>query len=131
MHDSPKQMEKQDVSVLLVDGREDFAQTVEGFLGRQQGLEVLRVLYPGEDPLAQAVARRNCVVLVDLETPGLDSLALIRRLRLVLPDLGIVALSLSTDNAHYQAATRAGADALVYKARLVQDLMPAIRKARR
>ena len=129
MHGIPRQ--EQEFSVLVVDGREGFTQTVESFLQRQHALEILSMLGPGEDPLDHAERLRPSVVLVDMETPGLDSLALIRQLRLALPDLGIVALSLSEDSAHCQAASQAGADALVFKAHLVQDLMPAIRRARR
>jgi DNA-binding NarL/FixJ family response regulator len=115
--------------VLLVNGREDFTRAFKGFLQRQPGLEILKVLGSDEDTQVQVTNLHPSVVLVDLEAPGLDALAVIGRLREALPDLGIVALSLSDDDAHRQAALQAGADALVHKPQLVRDMMPAIRRA--
>jgi DNA-binding NarL/FixJ family response regulator len=46
----------------------------------------------------------------------------------VLPDVGIVALTLLEGDAYRQAALAAGADDLVAKAELVTDLLPAIRR---
>lgn len=131
MENSVRKTQKQPTGVLLMDGRADFAQAVEGFLLRQPELKILGVLHPREDPKGRVESLHPTVVLIDLDAPGLDSLQIIGRLREVLPRVGIVAMSLSEDNAHRQAALDAGADVLVYKAHLVQDLMPAIQQARR
>jgi DNA-binding NarL/FixJ family response regulator len=65
------------------------------------------------------------VILVGLDRPGLE---IIRRLRSMLSDAGIIVLSLLEGNAYRQAVIAAGADDLVRKAELVTDLLPAIRR---
>ena len=65
------------------------------------------------------------MILIGLDMPGLET---IRRLRNILPDVGIIALSLLKDNAYRQAALAAGVDDLVRKAELITDLLPAIRR---
>jgi DNA-binding NarL/FixJ family response regulator len=66
------------------------------------------------------------VILIGLDGPGLTGLETISRLRNMLPDVGIITLTLLEDNAFRQAAMAAGADHLVRKAELVTDLLPAI-----
>jgi CheY-like chemotaxis protein len=68
------------------------------------------------------------VILIGLDMPGLEILP---RLRNMLPDAGIIALTLLNDNAYRQAALAAGADDVVRKAELTTELLPAIRRVTR
>jgi DNA-binding NarL/FixJ family response regulator len=65
------------------------------------------------------------VILIGLERPGLGT---IRRLWKVLPAVGIIALTLLEGDAYRQAVMAAGADDVVPKAKLITDLLPAIRR---
>jgi len=94
-------------------------------LQRQYELTVVGVIGGGEEVLAQAQDLGPQVILIDLDTPGLETIS---RLRNVLPGVGIVALTLLEGNAYRQTAMAAGADDLVHKAELVTDLVPAIRR---
>jgi len=67
------------------------------------------------------------VILIGLDTPGPTGLETIPRLRKVLPNVGIIALTLLEGNAYRQAALAAGAGDVVRKAELTTDLLPAIR----
>ena len=82
----------------------------------------------GEEALAQAQDLGPQVILIGLDMPGLTGLETIRRLRNMLPDVGIIALTLLEGNAYWQAAMAAGADDLVPKAELTTELLPAIRR---
>jgi len=60
--------------------------------------------------------------------PGLSGLETIPRLRAMLPEVSIIALTLLDAKVYRQAALAAGADDFVPKANLSTDLLPAIRR---
>ena len=75
--------------------------------------------------MAQAQDLQPQVILIGLDRPSLET---IPRLRKVLPGVGIIALTLLEGNAYRQAAMAAGADDVVLKAKLISELLPAIRR---
>jgi two-component system NarL family response regulator len=111
--------------VLLVDDNEAFRRVAAEFLERQHELIVVGAICGGEEALAQVQDLGPQVILIGLDRPGLETIS---RLRKVLPDVGIIALTLLKGNAYRQAALAAGADDLVRKAEVVTDLLPAIRR---
>ena len=116
------------IRVLLVDGNEVFLRAAADFLQRQSELIVVGVICGGEDILTQAQDLGPQVFLVGLDRPGLETIS---RLRNVLPDVGIIALSLLEGDTYRQAAVAAGADDLVRKEELITDLLPAVRRVMR
>jgi DNA-binding response OmpR family regulator len=68
------------------------------------------------------------VVLVDLAMVGLPGLEVIPRLRTVMPDAGIIALTLLNTDHFRQAALEAGADEFVPKSSMRTNLIPIIRR---
>jgi DNA-binding NarL/FixJ family response regulator len=113
------------IRVLLVDDNEAFLHVATDFLQRQHELTVVGAICGGEEALAQVQDLGPQVILIGLDTPGLEILP---RLRNMLPDVGIIALTLLEGNAYRQAAMAAGADELVRKAELTTELLPAIRR---
>lgn len=116
------------IRVLLVDDNEAFLRVASDFLQRQHELIVVGAVRGDEEALVQAQDLGPHVILIDLDKPGLETIS---RLRKVLPNVGIVALSLLEDNVYRQAARAAGADDLVCKTKLITNLLPAIRRAAR
>jgi DNA-binding NarL/FixJ family response regulator len=108
-----------------VDGNEAFQRVATNFLQRQHELIVVGAACGGEEALAPARDLGPQVVLIGLDRPGLET---IRRLRNLLPGVGIIVLTLLEGDAYRQAALAAGADGLVPKAELVTELLPAIRR---
>lgn len=53
-------------------------------------MAVVGVAHGGEEALAQAQDLRPDVILIDLNMPGLSGLETIRRLRAMLPQVGII-----------------------------------------
>jgi DNA-binding NarL/FixJ family response regulator len=113
------------IRVLVVDDNEPFLRVATDFLRRHDELLVVGAICGGEEALAQVQDLQPQVVLIGLDTPGLEILP---RLRNMLPDVGIIALTLLEGNAYRQAAMAAGADELVPKVELTTELLPAIRR---
>jgi DNA-binding NarL/FixJ family response regulator len=113
------------IRVLIVDDNEAFRRAATDFLRRHHEFIVGGAICGGEQSLAQAQDLQPRLILIGLDRPGLET---ITRLRKVLPDVGIIALTLLNDNAHRKAAMAAGADDVVLKAELITDLLPAIRR---
>jgi len=118
LRDSPK------TRVLVVDDNEAFRRVATDFLQRHDELIVVGAICGGEEALAQAQDLQPQVILIGLDTLGLEILPCLRN---ILPDVGIIALTLLEGNAYRQAALAAGAGDVVRKAELTTDLLPAIR----
>jgi DNA-binding NarL/FixJ family response regulator len=113
------------IRVLLVDDSQAFRRAATEFLRRHDALIVVGAICEGEEALAQAQELRAQLILIGLDRSGLE---IISRLRGMLPDVGIIALTLLEGHASRQAAIGAGADELVRKADLTTELLPAIRQ---
>jgi DNA-binding NarL/FixJ family response regulator len=113
------------IRVLVVDDNEAFLRVATDFLQRHDELLVVGAICGGEEALAQVQDLQPQVILIGLDTPGLEILP---RLRNMLPDVGIIALTLLEGNAYRRAAMAAGADDLVPKTELTTELLPAIRR---
>jgi len=116
------------IRVLLVHNHEAFLRVATEFLQRHHELVVVGTARGSEEALAKAQELRPEVVLIDLRMPGPNGMATIPRLRVMLPETGIIALTLLDPNAYRQTALAAGADDFVAKANLSTDLLPAIRR---
>jgi DNA-binding NarL/FixJ family response regulator len=129
---NPTELEKApEIRVLLVDDHEAFLRVATEFLKRHNELNKLAVVgvaRGGEEALTLAQDLRPQVILIDLNMPGLNGLETIPRLRAMLPEAGIIALTLLDPKVYRQAALAAGADDFVPKGNLSTDLLPAIRQ---
>jgi DNA-binding NarL/FixJ family response regulator len=106
-----------------------FRRAVTAFLEQESDRQVCVVgtAATGEEALARALDLRPDVVLVDLRMPGLPALEAIPRLRSLLPEVGIIALTFLEGDHYRRASLGAGANELIGKARVDADLLPAIR----
>lgn len=112
------------IRVLLVEKNEAFLHAAMIFLQRQSDFVVLGVVRETADVIRQVQALKPQIVLFGLDGLGIRTLA---RLREALPGTKIVALTLDEDDAYQQAIIATGADTLICKAKLITDLLPAIR----
>jgi len=118
------------ISVLLVDDNLTFLAILTRFLHEYHQNEVMVIGTAGRGAEGLALARslRPHVILLDLRMPGLSGLETIPLLRSMLPDVGIIALTLWHANGYREAALAAGADDLLSKFAVNTDLLPAIRR---
>ena len=116
------------ISILLVDDNPSFLRIATRFLQEHDDVVVVSTAGGGEEALALVQDQQPDIVLIDLAMPGLSGLATIPLLRIVLPEVGIIALTVLDTDGYRQAALAAGADDFVPKASLDTDLLSAIRR---
>ena len=114
------------LAVVVVDDSAHFLREAATFL-RSHGLRVVGSFDDAAEALARVADLSPDVALVDLRMRGLPGWEAIRRLRTLIPALGIVAVSLTP--AYRRTALDAGADEFVDKAMFEVDLLAAIRRA--
>ena len=119
------------ISVLLVDDNPGFLRIATRFLQEHDDIVVVGAAGGGEEAMAMAQDLQPDIVVIDLAMPGLSGLATIPLLQVVLPEVGIIALTVLDTNGYRQAALAAGANDFVPKASLDTDLLPAIRRVAR
>lgn len=118
------------ISVLMVDDEPTFLRIAQLFLETHydQEIEILGTARSGEECLAKAQLLAPQVILIDLNMPGLSGLQTIPLIRIMYPEMRIIALTLNDGEKSRRAVMAAGGNALVSKASMSTDLMPAIRQ---
>ena len=128
MSDLTKGGQDRCISVLLVDDSQTFLDAALSFLQRHDDFHIVGAFLSGEEAIVQVQELNPQVILIDLDMPGLSGIETIPRLRALVPDTSIIALTMLKAPIYRQAALAAGADDFVPKASLSTDLLPAIRK---
>lgn len=116
------------ISVLLVDDNTTFLRIATQFLESQDdaNMTVIGTASRGEEALEQAQELQPQVILIDLAMPGMPGLETIPHLRRMMPDVGIIALTMMNTSAFRQAAMDAGADEFIPKSTMRTNLLPTI-----
>lgn len=117
------------VSVLLVKHSPGLPPGLAQALQENDEVVVIGRVSGGKDPMELALAIRPQVILVELPESGLTGLATISQLRAILPEVGIIALTVLAKHSYWEVILAAGADEVVSNATLGTDLLPAIRRA--
>lgn len=116
------------IRTLLVDDSPIFLNITIDFLQQHGDVAIVGAATGGKEGLALAQALQPQVILLDLCMLNLPGLEAIPHLRQMLPEAGIIVLTLHNIDAYRQAALAAGADDFVAKATMSADLLPAIRR---
>jgi DNA-binding NarL/FixJ family response regulator len=112
------------VRVLLADDHGLVAAGVSELL--ESRYEVVGIVDNGQALLEAATARRPDVILTDIAMPGLDGLEATRRLRLSLPEVPVIVLTMLDGAGHVKAAFEAGAAGYLVKSSAPRELFDAI-----
>lgn len=117
-------------SVMLVDDERTFLRIETLFLEThyRNEIHVVGTAGSGEECLAQAQLLAPEVILIDLNMPGLSGLNTIPLLRIMFPEMRIIAMTLNDSETSRRAVLAAGGNELVSKATMSTDLVPAIRR---
>lgn len=119
------------IRLLVVD---DHPVVREGFvmlLNKDDNLQVVGEAENGEQAIQQAQTLRPDVIVMDINMPKMDGIEATRRIKQILPEIDIVALSLhEEDSGPSRAIAAAGASAFVSKYAPYDDFLEAIRKLR-
>jgi len=126
---NPTDLEQQSkMHLLFIAGSPVFRPVVTRFLGKCDRLNVVDILPASEKVLEQAQNLQPQVIVLDLDTSEPSGLETVINLRALLPEVGIIALSLLDADGYRQAVLAAGANDFVLKNNLSTDLFPAIRR---
>ncbi len=116
------------INVLLVDDNTTFLRVTTQFLEAHDAanMTVIGTANRGEQALEQVKELQPQVILIDLAMPGMPGLEAIPHLRRMMPDVGIIALTMMNTSSFRQAALDAGADEFIPKSAMRTALLPAI-----
>ena len=68
------------IKILVADNNVGLCETLETFLNRQEGMEVVGIAHDGEETLVQIEQEQPDIVLLDITMPHLDGLGVMERL---------------------------------------------------
>ncbi len=115
--------------VLVVEDDDGAARLLQAILGSETGITVLGRARHGREALTMVAALNPDVVLMDLNMPVMDGVEATRRLRKLGSTARIVVTTGVNDAAMLQEAREAGADAVVAKPPIRDELLAAIVRA--
>ena len=116
------------VRVLIADDHALVRAGVRGLLAAAPELEVVGEAADGAEALRLTREHQPHVLVLDLNMPGLDGFEVLRRVRIEVPGVRVLVLTLDDDPRSVQRAVRDGADGYVLKDAIAQDLIAAVRR---
>jgi len=115
------------ITVLIVDDHPLFREGLVHALATEEGFRIVGEAADAQEALSVWVHHRPDVTLVDVSMPGLDGIALVRKLRAVSQHARVLILTSSEDSDDVLAAFDAGAAGYLTKGARYQELKAAIR----
>jgi DNA-binding NarL/FixJ family response regulator len=117
------------VRIVLVEDNEVFRDALELLLGMRSDVQVVASVGDGAAAVSAALEHRPDVVLMDYRLPALDGVQATAQVLEVLPDVAVVALTASANEAERQALVEAGAVTCLTKDQELEQIVAAIRDA--
>ena len=115
--------------ILIADDNPAFLQQMVTLLGAK--FDVVATAEDGRIALAKTLQHRPDLVVLDLEMPFLNGIEITRELRKLTQAPAIVICSVENDEEILEAARQAGVLGYVFKLRMAQDLVVAVKSAAR
>ncbi len=91
------------IKVLLVDDHHVVREGLRRILELDDGISVIGEARSGEEAIVKAVALSPDVIIMDLKMPGIDGIAATREIKLKLPDVNVLVLTLYAEDFVAQA----------------------------
>ena len=117
------------VRILLVEDNEVFREALELLLGMRSDVQVVGAVGDGAAAVSAAVEHRPDVVPMDYRLPGLDGIQATAQVVEAVPEVAVVALTASADDAEREALVEAGAVVCLNKDQELDDIVGAILQA--
>jgi DNA-binding NarL/FixJ family response regulator len=117
------------IGVAIVDDHSMFAESLARLLADEPGIEVVGLAATGDDGLALVDRTEPHVVLVDYALPDRNGVELTLAIKQAHPDVLVVMLTGSADDAVLIAAIEAGCSGFLTKDRAAADVAHAVRAA--
>lgn len=116
------------INVLIADTEQAYRSFIRRILETQGDLRVIGEAADGNEVVHLAEQLRPDVVLFDMGLLGGGSFDGTRQIKASLPETRIIMLSVLSEEAQGQAATKYGADAYVSKTAPIPEILAAIRR---
>jgi DNA-binding NarL/FixJ family response regulator len=117
------------VRILLVEDNEVFREALELLLGMRDDVQVVASVGDGAAAVSAAIEHRPDVVLMDYRLPTLDGIQATAQVVEAVPDIAVVALTASADDAEREALVEAGAVVCLNKDQELDEIVAAILQA--
>jgi DNA-binding NarL/FixJ family response regulator len=117
------------VRILLVEDNEVFREALELLLGMRDDVQVIASVGDGVAAVTAAIEHRPDVVLMDYRLPTLDGIQATAQVVGAVPEVAVVALTASADDAEREALLEAGAVTCLNKDQELDEIVAAILQA--
>jgi DNA-binding NarL/FixJ family response regulator len=112
-----------------VEDNDVFREALELLLGMRSDVQVVGAVGDGAAAVSAAVEHRPDVVLMDYRLPGLDGIQATAQVVEAVPQVAVVALTASADDAEREALVEAGAVMCLNKDQELDEIVGAILQA--
>ncbi len=119
------------IRVLIADDHAILRDGLRKLLAEEEDIEVVGEARDGHDAIKRAEELKPDVVLLDIAMPGLNGLAVAKRLRSAAAEAKILILTMHQEEEYVYETLRAGASGYVLKDAAAPELIGAIRAAKR
>ena len=116
-----------EIRLLLAEDHAVVRSGLRSFLEQQVGLRVIAEASTGLQAVERALEFRPDIVLMDITMPDMDGLEATRLIKLQLPDVHVLALTVHDDKHYFMAMLAAGASGYLTKQSAADELVAAIR----
>jgi DNA-binding NarL/FixJ family response regulator len=117
------------VRILLVEDNEVFREALELLLGMRPDVQIVAAVGDGGAAVSAAIEHRPDVVLMDYRLPTLDGIQATAQVVEAVPEVAVVALTASADDAEREALLEAGAVICLNKDQELDEIVAAILQA--
>ena len=117
------------LKILVADDHKYISMGLFSLIGRETDVEIIGRALDGESAIRMAREMKPDIIIMDVGMPGVDGITATKKIMSEMPDTKIVGLSVHTDPETVKKMIDAGAKGYVFKDRLFDELMPAIRAA--
>ena len=119
------------IRILVADDHTVIRRGIVGLLNAQSDMEVVAEAGTGREAVAQAMALKPDVALLDVAMPDLNGLGATREIKEQLPAAAVLILTMHDREDYLFQALRAGASGYVLKGADIDDLLTAVRAVAR
>ncbi len=119
------------IRIVIAEDDSSTREALAELLGLTEGIRVVGVAADGNQAIGLTLDHAPDVLLTDIEMPGHTGISVTQRVKRVLPQLGVVVLTIFHDDANVFAAIKAGAMGYVLKDSPAEEIVEAIRAVAR
>jgi DNA-binding NarL/FixJ family response regulator len=117
--------------VAIVEDDQRWRTSLESLLRETGGLECVGSFGTGEDAIRDLPSRRPQVVLMDINLPKISGVECTRQLRILLPEIQIIMLTVYDDSDRIFQALQMGANGYLLKRASADEILQAIQDVQR